>query len=143
MADKLPYRQLNIQSLLTDDVEEFARRLIDPLNQNFEVVATGFENGITLQQNSSATIKSATFTTPSTYTANDDFPQFQINTELPRRAVLCQILRVYTPSNFLFVHTGNTSALPAWYSPEAGVAVIQYIGGLQDSTQYTVDLLFR
>lgn len=143
MADKLPYRQIDVQNIISDNNEESTRRLVQLMNQNFEVIAAGFENGLTLQENSQASIRSFTFTTPSDYIANDNFNEFRIQTGLPVRAVLCQILRVYTPDNFLFVNTGNTSPLPSWFSSEAGVVTIQYIGGLQDSTQYTVDLLFR
>lgn len=120
------------------DAPSWVDALIGPINSFFETIYYAFNKQLTFEDNFVAQIVELTFTTPSTYTASNDFPDLSFKRTFFNRGQGLVILNIYeNTSNFTPI-TGGTSI--QWQDLNGNI-VIHYVSGLEDSKTYKMKVL--
>ena len=138
---RLPeYRRILREDLR--DAPSWIDKLLTPINSFFDIVYETLNRNITFNDNIACQIKEMTFKTLSTYTSatplTDGFEELVFKKTLPYKAQGVMIMRIYEDADDYRPITNAVSC--DWYDTEGDI-VINYISGLDDSTDYVVKFL--
>ena len=134
----LPTTKKIYRADLGNDIPTWVDNLLSPLNSFIEQVYSAMDRNLTLPNNVSSQLESIEFTTSSTYSASQTFPEISIRRTIPRYTTFVIVGNVMDSGNPQKKFT--TPVFPSW-SDENGIIKIRYISGLTNSTKYKIYLL--
>ena len=130
-----------VSKIRREDVPEapdWFGRFLGTINSFFENVVLALNGRLTFADNIQSQTKVLGFTTSSTYISGDDFPTLKFQTTLPVKAQALLILQIQKADDITQLIAGGTSL--KWFEVERQIN-INFVSGLEDSTDYTLRVL--
>lgn len=116
-------------------------RLLWPLNQFITSMFLALNRGLTFEENFQCNLRTLTFRTATTYTSDRTWVNITYAHNLPRPpfgVLLCKLTETNNPTGSEALNSMGTKLK---WSEFGGQVTIRFIEGLNDNTDYTINLL--